>query len=1257
MLKKIMTAALSGVMLMTSVQFGSLSVNAMAEASMGNIVYVSINGREDATGTMADPFDSIETARDYLREKGTVTEDNRGIIYLREGVYHINKSIALTEDDSYVTYTAFGDEKVEITGSANLERGGFKKLSEAEGEKYSSKSRIKESVADKIYVYDLGEAGIPVGDIYKNGFNWTKKPLQPELVVNGELQTLAQYPDNGSFITTSNMGIANKGSEPRNYFFDKTDNVKTYEEMLAMSAPVFTIKNLPASAQKWAAPYGDGSTYSSVTGDMSETNPYSDNTKYETDGWFSGYYANEYANDNLKIYSVRLSGGAYYLYCKYPSIYSVNNSLKVTAINLLCELDTEGEYYIDRYNGNNVLYYYPKNDEIVDVTLTSLDTPLVTITNAKDIYISGISFTGTTSHGITLTDCENCRIDNCELYNISMDAIRMGDNNGMITCDPEYDTFGGGHNNTVVNCVIHDMGHGGVYVAGGERKSLERGNNTVENCEFYNFSRLATYTPAVYLEGVGNTAKNNYIHDAPHMVIQLMGNDMLVTGNKIVNACYNANDMAPIYVGRDWSWLGNEISYNYIENVRYTDATNFNFGIYMDDNASGVIIRNNIFNKIGGNGVYLNKGFGSYVVDNIFIDSTGPYYRYLTGGDTSWARPIPNEKALKYRFFDMLRTEEAAIASGDENKDATKGYWNSEENISYWVEHYNELYNNLEEYSTNPEHAFDLSKMYFPAEGDKSSNVWLDKNAVITQNHNTVARNITVNTADLWIKSGLYNNTHVSDSAIFDTKRHRASTAKALGLNLESGKISNESSLMSDANYGEAWIEKWNATYSMENAGVGEVVDNTKLFVKIEEAEGIENKSDALVSALAVSHAVASDRFAKQSDVDEAYKLLFAALAEITPQYELNFYKAELVMGETLQLTVTGDNAQDALWYSSDESVAIVDREGIVYPSAEGNCIITVQIGSKELECAVTVKKVAVDRKIAIDATKATVTSQESNNPGKHAVDGQAATRWAAAYVVSNPYPQSITIDLGKEYDVEQIDISFYYTGTAKDKDRAYSYVIWGKGESGNWEELLDKRDNTDRTSDVTLDIEDKNSSRYIKFEAYGSDKGGLAALSIYEISLYERGATVSYREVLEKEINAAENIDKEKCDKALIEELNAAIENAESVLASSDNEEELRSAYDMLRKTMLKLEKRVEYLACGNDVVSCFVPQGIKGQLICAIYDGDSMSKVKTYPVTTEEGEVFSAPFIDIPHGSKVKIMLWDDMTKLEPVLEYVNV
>lgn len=445
-------------------------------AETSSIVYVSANsGKKNAAGTIDDPFSTIEDARDYLRT-GKIDKNNRGIIYLREGIYHITDSIAFTSEDSYVTLEAYKGEKVEIKGSTQLAQSKFKKLNEVFGDMYSSKSRLSADVTDKIYVYDLNADGIPAGNIYKNGFNWTKQPIRPELVVNDEIQTLAQYPNDGTSITTANLSVTNVGSVVRDYFFDKTNDSKSYDEMLAMSGPVFCIKNLPDSSRIWAGAYDNDNPYTYVDGNMPADNPLGDNTKYETDGWLSGYFANEYGSDNVRMYSVKLdSDGKNYIYCKYPSLYGAGESLKVTAVNLLCELDNVGEYYIDRYNGNNILYYYPNGDTLENksITLNTLDKPLLTIENAEEIRINGISFTGTTNSGITMINCISCTIGDCEFYNISMDAIRIGNNNGMITADSGYKTFGGGHNNTVVNCVIHDMGHGGVHMAGGDKNLLK----------------------------------------------------------------------------------------------------------------------------------------------------------------------------------------------------------------------------------------------------------------------------------------------------------------------------------------------------------------------------------------------------------------------------------------------------------------------------------------------------------------------------------------------------------------------------------------------------------------------------------------------------------------------------------------------------------------------------------------------------------------------------------------------------------------
>lgn len=833
MSNKLTTIILAICILMINVPISASATYDTANIT-NNVVYVSVNsGNEHASGSIDDPFKSIEAARDYMRTL-QLDADNRGIIYIRGGVYSVSDSFELTSEDSYVMYSSYNGENVEITGSSTLEQSGFKKLCDVSGDQYSSQSRLPDSVKDKVYVYDLNASGIPVGEIFKNGFNWSKQPLQPELIVGGELQTLACYPNDGTYLTKSQLTVANGGDSPRNSFFDKTDNAKTNEEMMDMNGPVFLITDLPDSARKWAGEYDADVSYTNVNGSLPDENPLNDNTKYETDGWFSGYFANAFGNDNVKLYSIKNDNSNYYIYCKYPSMYGAGNgSLKFTAINLLCELDSEGEYYIDRYNGNNVLYYYPFGGKLGNdtITLNSLDKPLVVMNGAEAVQFYGISFTGTTNSGIKMTDCESCEINSCELYNISMDAIRIGDNNGKITADAGYKTYGGGHNNKVINCTIHDMGHGGVYMAGGKRKTLERGNNLVEHCEFYNFSRHETYTPAVYLEGMGNTARYNYIHDAPHMAIQIMGNDMLVTHNRIVNTCYNTEDMAPIYIGRGITWLGNEISYNYIDTVSPSKKTNF--GVYMDDLSAGVMVHHNIFYKIGGSAIYSNTGYGNYTTDNIVIDGNMQYYRLLTNGHHKWTRPVPNEKTHKYRYYDIMRTYDEAVAAGDENKKSTKGYWNTQENIDKWVEYYNNMYNSLPEYSKNPDYAFDLGSKYFPDDNDASSDTWLDNNSLLAHANMTVVRNITVNTEDLWNRGGFYNNTNASDPETFDVKRHKADTVEELGIDLDTGKISNSSSLASDENYGQEWIDEWNSSFSVASAGVIDIpCDDLQLWLR-----------------------------------------------------------------------------------------------------------------------------------------------------------------------------------------------------------------------------------------------------------------------------------------------------------------------------------------------------------------------------------------------------------------------------------------
>lgn len=143
--------------------------------------------------------------------------------------------------------------------------------------------------------------------------------------MNGEMQTLARYPNDGVLsrprilagkeknqsnvdklnereklnYDNAQAAGANEGDRPRNWYFDKTDTPKTYEEMLAMKAPVLYCADdeLAERMTTWAPPSEEGESQENQS-DKTDI----DNTLYETSGT-SGYFENNYANDMVRIFS------------------------------------------------------------------------------------------------------------------------------------------------------------------------------------------------------------------------------------------------------------------------------------------------------------------------------------------------------------------------------------------------------------------------------------------------------------------------------------------------------------------------------------------------------------------------------------------------------------------------------------------------------------------------------------------------------------------------------------------------------------------------------------------------------------------------------------------------------------------------------------------------------------------------------------------------------------------------------------------
>lgn len=150
---------------------------------------MSPKGNDQNPGTVNAPFLTIEKARDAVRLLRKSLPDQAVTVYIHNGIYPIEKALKFTAEDS-------GNEKAPVIyqaveGETPVLRGS-KPVKNWELLRDDAKLNIlNTSVRKKVYVADLKLAGISdFGDPIETG-------KRPELFCNGQLQTLARWPNNG----------------------------------------------------------------------------------------------------------------------------------------------------------------------------------------------------------------------------------------------------------------------------------------------------------------------------------------------------------------------------------------------------------------------------------------------------------------------------------------------------------------------------------------------------------------------------------------------------------------------------------------------------------------------------------------------------------------------------------------------------------------------------------------------------------------------------------------------------------------------------------------------------------------------------------------------------------------------------------------------------------------------------------------------------------------------------------------------------
>jgi hypothetical protein len=325
----------------------------------------------------------------------------------------------------------------------------------------------------------------------------------------------------------------------------------------------------------------------------------------ETDIWLHGYWFWDWAEQYQRVETIDAKTRTIRLEKPYH-YYGYRKGQRYYAVNVLAELDLPGEWYLDRRSG--VLYIWPPEPmEKARIVFSTLASPCISLKNASHIVLRDLIVEAGRGEGVKVFGGKGNLVAGCTIRN-------MG-GTGAVVED--------GCKNGVTGCEVYQTGMGGIIVDGGDRATLAPAGNFATNNHIHHFARLQrTCAPAILLNGVGNRAAHNLIHDAPHIAIGFAGNENVMELNEIHDVCRETDDVGVFYTGRNWTVRGNVIRHNFIHHVtgpiagpRSCSAQ----GVYLDDCASGIIVFGNVIFKTS-HAMCIGGGRDNTIQNNLMLD-------------------------------------------------------------------------------------------------------------------------------------------------------------------------------------------------------------------------------------------------------------------------------------------------------------------------------------------------------------------------------------------------------------------------------------------------------------------------------------------------------------------------------------------------------------------------------------------------------------------------------------------------------------
>lgn len=504
-------------------------------------------------------------------------------ICMRGGVYYVTDTVNMSYSAEWykpLRISAYRNESVTINGGTDI------KLSDMTAASDSFTDKIVDKPAQgKILQYSLKAAGITdYGEISRRGHLISAdKEAQAELSLDGTVQKLAGWPNDG-FVGLKS--VDKYGTRSKSGIADGCSFTVDYDRPSQWSR----------QSDVW------------LSGTLGPN--------YE----FDYYPVSSFDNENRRLY---LREGAVMKY--YTSPY-------FRFENIPEELDSPGEYYIDREDG--ILYFYPpeNTDKNAVLTLTmpthsTLNTSvnsLIRLDGCRNIIFENLTFKGGRGSAVTGNDNHGISFINCDINSFGAHGIRLDASDKI----------------TLRNNCIHDVGQNGIeFTRCGNYDKIIPNYNLVCNNDIYNFARLERSYKAGINFGyrcVGAAAARNHIHDGPHAGMIFYGVNNEIYGNEFDNLVTEFSDMDALYANNsNYPWeRGNRIYGNYFHDIGKSSINGVHQinvrAIRTDNKGCGLNVFGNLFVGIGdGNnnniGAVTAEGTHNRIVNNLFVDCNETY--------------------------------------------------------------------------------------------------------------------------------------------------------------------------------------------------------------------------------------------------------------------------------------------------------------------------------------------------------------------------------------------------------------------------------------------------------------------------------------------------------------------------------------------------------------------------------------------------------------------------------------------------------